>query len=96
MQIDLSLSNVVLWNGCEIEQVGGRLNLKTPPKEAGNILGRNLNLAIGAEPSRDEVTLTGPMAVWAYLVAFHAVVHCFRRVYYHDGKGEPLLVAAHG
>ncbi len=43
-----------------------------------------------------EVTLTGPMAVWAYLVVFHAVVHKTRRVYYDDGHGNRVLVAAHG
>lgn len=92
-KIDLGLSNTDLYAGCSIEEVAGRKNLVTPISEAINIVGKNvadMNL------SGDEITLTGPMAVWAYLIVFHAVVHRFRRVYYDDGRNGAVLVAAHG
>lgn len=92
-KIDLSLNNTDLYAGCSIEEVAGRKNLTTPVQEAVNIVGKNvadMNL------SGDEITLTGAMAVWAYLVVFHAVVHRFRRVYYDDGRNGAVLVAAHG
>ncbi len=31
MKIDLSLTNELLYHGCKIESVAGRLNLTTPP-----------------------------------------------------------------
>jgi hypothetical protein len=98
MLIDMSLKNTDLYDGCEIEEVAGRLNLKTPVAEAVNIVGRNVaEFVAGLSPEyRREVTLTGPMAVWSYLVVFHAVVHRFDKVYYEDGRGAPVLVAAHG
>lgn len=91
--IDLSLKNETLYKGCEIEEVAGRLNLTTNVSDAVNIVGRNI---ASMNLSGDEITLTGPMAVWAYLVVFHAVVHRFRRVYYDDGRSGAVLVAAHG
>lgn len=98
MKIDLGLKNQALYAGCEIEEVAGRLNLTTPIKDAVNIVGRNIAAIVEGVPAseRGEVTLTGPMAVWAYLVVFHAVVHAFRRVQYDDGKSGVVLVAAHG
>ena len=98
MKLDLSLSNKVLYSGAEIEEVAGRLNLKTPVADAVNLVGRNVNGIVEAVPSdqRGEVTLTGPMAVWAYLVVFHAVVHRFSKIYYDDGRSGPVLIAAHG
>jgi len=93
IKIDLSLSNADLYAGCEIEEVAGRKNLTTPIAEAVNIVGRNIS---AMNLHGDEVTLTGPMAVWAYLIVFHAVVHRFRRVYYDDGRSGSVLVAAHG
>ena len=94
----MSLLNKVLYSGAEIEEVAGRLNLKTPVADAVNLVGRNVNGIVEAVPSdqRGEVTLTGPMAVWAYLVVFHAVVHRFSKVYYDDGRSGPVLIAAHG
>lgn len=96
--IDLSLKNDRLYAGCEIEEVAGRLNLKTPVAEAVNIVGRNIAAIVEGitAAERGEVTLTGPMAVWAYLVVFHAVVHRFGKVYYDDGRSGTVLVAAHG
>ena len=96
MILDLALTNAALYEGCTIEEVAGRLNLITPPADAATIVGRNVAAMVAAESDRDTVTLTGPMAVWAYLIAFHAVVHAFRRVEYDDGRGNRVLVAAHG
>jgi len=98
VKIDLSLNNKELYKGCEIEEVAGRLNLKTSVKDAVNIVGRNINTIVDALPSTDrtEVTLTGAMAVWSYLIVFHAVVHKFGKVYYDDGRSGAVVVAAHG
>ena len=43
MKLDLSLLNKVLYSGAEIEEVAGRLNLKTPVADAVNLVGRNVN-----------------------------------------------------
>jgi hypothetical protein len=44
----------------------------------------------------EEITLTGAMAVWAYLAIFHIVVHRFRHVYYDSGRPDgKVLIAAH-
>ena len=93
MQVNISLDNEQLYKDCEIETVAGRKNLTTPIPLAIEIVGKNIaemNL------SGDTITLTGAMAVWSYLVTFHAVVHRFRRVYYDDGRNGAVLVAAHG
>lgn len=91
--LDLSLKNADLYKGCEIEEIAGRLNLKTPVNEAVNIVGINV---ADMDLRGDEITLTGPMAVWSYLIVFHAIVHTFRRVYYDDGRSGAVLIAAHG
>lgn len=98
MIIDLSLKNAALYKGCKVEEVAGRLNMTTKVDEAINIVGRNIAAIVAATPAseRDEVVLTGPMAVWSYLVVFHAVVHAFRRVSYDDGRTGAVLIAAHG
>jgi hypothetical protein len=93
MIIDLSLKNTVLYLGCEIETVAGRLNLITPVEEAINIVGSNIN---SLNIDQEEVILTGPMAVWAYLIVFHAIVHKTRKVFYDDGRNGSVLIAAHG
>ena len=91
--LDLSLQNAALYDGCEIEEVAGRKNLATPIAQAIEIVGRNVNkLNLHGE----QITLTGPMAVWAYLIIFHAVVHCYSKVYYDDGRNGAVLIAAHG
>lgn len=97
MKIDMSLGNKVLYNACEISEVGGRLSLTTPAEEAVNIVGRNIREIVAATPreERGSVTLTGPMAVWAYLAVFHAVVHTFGEVWYDDGRNPPVLIAKH-
>ena len=96
VRIDIGLSNDALWAGCEIIVIGGRANLVTAPKIALEIMAKNLGKIIDPPQERSEVTLTGPMAVWAYMVAFHAVLHKYTSVYYDDGKSGPLLVAQHG
>ena len=97
MKIDLSLHNKALYKGCVVEEVAGRLNLKTPIGEAVGLVGRNIAAIVQDTPAeaRDSVTLTGPMAVWAYLVVFHAVVHVFAEVRYSDGRNTVVL-ARHG
>jgi hypothetical protein len=96
--INLGLNNTSLYDGLAIEEVAGRLNLTTPVAEAVNIVGRNIEALVASIPAeeRSDVTLTGPMAVWAYLVVFHAVVHRFRAVYYDDGRTGSVLMAKHG
>ena len=97
MELDLSLHNEALYRGCLVEEVAGRLNLKTPIGEAVGLVGRNIAAIIKTIPpeARESVTLTGPMAVWSYLVVFHAVVHCFTEVSYFDGRNVVVL-ARHG
>jgi hypothetical protein len=93
--IDLSLNNTALYKGCETKEVGGRISLTTAPNEAANIIGRNAQKIISEHTDRSAVTLTGPMAVWAYLVVFHLVVHKYSQVWYSDGRGEPIQIAQH-
>jgi hypothetical protein len=50
----------------------------------------------GAAPRHQEVVLTGGMAIWAYLVVFHFLHGRTRKILYEDGRGERVLVAAHG
>ena len=93
--INLGLENKELYDGCTISEVGGRLALVTPPAEAANIIGRNAARMVEMAPDRATITLTGPMAVWAYLVVFHIVVHRFGEVVYDDGRGNQVLIAKH-
>jgi hypothetical protein len=96
--LDLSLSHLELYSGCEIEEVAGRLTLMTPRQEAVNILGRNARNIVDRLVAEgvEELTLTGAMAIWAYLVVFHVAVHRFRAIYYDDGRPNGrVMVAAH-
>ncbi|HQO78981.1 MAG TPA: hypothetical protein PLG17_10785, partial [Thermodesulfobacteriota bacterium] len=93
--INLGLENAALYEGCVVKEVGGRLSLMTPPEEAVNIVGRNVKKLIDAAGDRSAVTLTGPMAVWAYLVVFHQVVHRFSAVFYDDGRSGAVQIAQH-
>lgn len=97
-KLDLSLNHSTLYAGCEVQEIAGRLALMTPVSDAVNIIGRNATqivdelVATGVE----ELTLSGAMAIWAYLVVFHCVVHRFRRLYYDDGKPNgKVLIAMH-
>ena len=96
MKIDLSLKNAALYKGCKTEEVAGRLNLTTPVDEAVNIIGKNIADIVNSISERSEIELTGPMAVWSYLIVFHAVVHSFDKVFYCDGRNDRVLIAAHG
>ncbi|MCW5907200.1 MAG: hypothetical protein KIS94_05035 [Chitinophagales bacterium] len=97
LTLNLSLNNQRLYHGCQIEEVAGRKNLITPVAEAVNIIGKNAEeLVSELKKESDEICLTGAMAIWAYLVVFHVVVHRFRRVWYDDDKGNKILIAAHG
>jgi len=96
-KIFLGLKNGKLYKGCEIGEVGGRTTLLTAPAEASNLIGENAQKIVDSVPSeeRAEITLTGPMAVWAYLVVFHVVLHQFGEVWYDDGRGNRVLIAKH-
>ncbi|MFN9116290.1 MAG: hypothetical protein ACK5XN_40120 [Bacteroidota bacterium] len=94
--IDLSLANEALYKGCEMTITAGRNVLITPISEAVHLVGKNAADIVAADGRRDEVMLTGAMAVWAYMIVFHEVVHRYRRVWYNDGRNEPVLIAAHG
>jgi len=98
MKIDLSLKNEKLYASCSVTEVGGRLNLETPVEIAVSIVGRNIETMMDTtdDTNRDEVTLTGAMSLWSYLIVFHAVLHRFDRVYYDDGRSGRVLVAQHG
>ena len=95
--IDLGLTNAELYEGCKIGEVGGRLTLFTDPTTASNIIGRNAQKLVDATPkkNRKKLTLTGPMAVWAYLIVFHIVVHKFNEVWYDDGRSNLVLISKH-
>jgi hypothetical protein len=98
MNVDMSLKNEWLYASCSIETVGGRMNLITPIKEAIEIVGSNISTFLETIPRSEKnvCILTGPMAVWAYLIVFHQVVHAFTEVKYSDGRGEDILIARHG
>lgn len=93
MVLDLSLTNDRLYSGLEIQMDAGKLNLRTPPERAMAIMTANLD-KMEIDPA--EVVLTGAMAVWAYLVVFHYLHGRTGRIYYEDGMGRRVLVAAHG
>ncbi len=96
MIINIALTNADLYAGCDIEEIAGRLNLTTPVAEAVSIVGRNIAHILDTAPKTDRVVLTGPMAVWSYMVVFHAVVHRVREVVYDDGRNPPVVIARHG
>lgn len=91
--LDLSLNNDRLYHGLDIAREAGKLNLRTPPAAAIEAMFANLE-TIDLDPG--EVVLTGPMAIWAYLAVFHYLHGKTRRIYYQDGTGHRVLVAAHG
>lgn len=94
---DLSLNNTDLYHGCHIQEVAGRLSLMTPMSQAISIVCHNAQAIVDklVADSIEEIILSG-MAIWAYLVVFHIVVHRFRRIYYDDGKPDGrVLVAVH-
>lgn len=87
-----------LYQGCELEEVAGRLRVKTRPFDAINLVGRNAESLVKNLMARgvEQLTLTGPTAIWVYLVVFHSAVHRFREVFYDDGKSTGgVRIAAH-
>lgn len=95
LTISLGLGNAALYGGYQVEEVGGRLTLTTPVAEAVTIVGRNAQRLADEVAGQDRVVLTGPMAVWAYLVVFHTIVHRVGEVWYDDGRGNKVLIAKH-
>lgn len=94
--IDLSLENELLYTGCEIKMVDGRLQLMTLPADASRILEENIRNIVDAEIAmtgkQGVVTLRGDMAPWAYLVAFKVVVRRFAIICYEDGKNGIFVI----
>lgn len=88
MKIDLSLANEALYHGCKIQVVDGRLNLKTPAQQAKSIVKYNIIEMLRKVPAneRNDATLTGPMAVWAYIVVYDAAVRVFKQIWYDNGR----------
>lgn len=93
MTLDLSLANETLWAGLPVERLAGKLTLVLAPAEALAVLGPRLE-ALEIDPA--ELVLTGAAPIWVYLAAFHAAHGRTRRIVYQDGRGERVLVAAHG
>jgi len=96
MKLDISLDNDELYDGCAITVCAGQKSLATPVVKAIEIVGRNIEYMLRFSRERESITLTGPMAVWAYLVVFHSVLHKVNSVYYDDGRSGVVLVAQHG
>jgi len=93
MILDLSLDNAALYSGLDVRLEAGKPNLRTAPGDAIPAVTANLGRLM-IDP--DEVILTGSMAIWAYLVVVHYLHGRTRRIYYEDGIGNRVLVAAHG
>lgn len=93
MLLDLSLQNEILYAGLDVQREAGKLNLRTPPETAIAVIVANLERMV-VDP--EAMVLTGPMAIWAYLVVFHSLHGRTKRIYYQDGVGNRVLVAAHG
>jgi hypothetical protein len=93
MILNLSLTNKDIYCGLDIQNLAGKLTLATPPEQAISVIAANLS-KISIDPH--EVILTGGMAIWAYLAVFHYLHGKTRRIYYNDGRGDKILVAAHG
>lgn len=93
MILDLSLTNTALYAGLRVEDLAGRATLVSPPEEAVGVMAKNLS---AIQVDTEEVILTGSMAIWAYLAVFHFLHGRTRRIYYEDGRGTRILVAAHG
>jgi hypothetical protein len=91
--LDLSPTNRTLYAGLDVQERAGKPILLSPPAEAIPVLVANLRRL---EIDSEEVVLTGGMAIWAYLVVFHFLHGRTRKILYEDGRGERVLVAAHG
>jgi hypothetical protein len=95
--LDVSLANDNLYEGLDRPVLAGKPTLTAAPEDAIAILFRNLvRMECAGLFDRDEIVLTGGMAIWAYLAIFHFLHGKTKRVYYQDGRGNKILVAAHG
>ena len=70
MIFDLGLKNDILYAGCEIEEIAGRLNLKTPINEAINIIGKNMNNFISKIQPEERNRFNGRLGI------FSSISHC--------------------
>jgi hypothetical protein len=91
--LDMSLTNRDLYAGLDVQLTAGRPTLLTPADSAIPVLLANL-ARLSIDPQ--EVVLSGGMAIWAYLVVFHYLHGRTTRIFYEDGRGAKVLVAAHG
>ena len=90
---EAELASHPIYHGLKVELLAGKATLVTPAAEAIPILAANAE-SLAYDPV--EVTLTGPMAIWAYLVIFHVLHGRTKRIYFEDPRQGRILVAAHG
>jgi hypothetical protein len=97
MILSLDLNNDSLYGGLDRPILAGKRTLIVVPEEAMSVMSHNLTeMDRVGQIDRDEVVLTGGMAIWAYLMVFHFLHGKTKRIYYQDGRGQKVLVAAHG
>lgn len=92
LELDLSLNNVVLYEGCDINPLSDppRLHLATPAQEAVDKVKGNLENILRPSTDFDEIVLTGKTTLEMYLVAsVYAAPRCKRLVYL---KGKKRIV----
>lgn len=68
MILDLSLAYATLYARLRIENLAGKPTLHDPPDQSITRMAENRSYM---EIDQDEVVLTGSMAIWAHLAAFH-------------------------
>lgn len=93
MKLDLSLNNFTLYEGISIAKVGGRLVIDLSD-EVLNKIGENIEKWLQTQEDRSEIILTGAAPIPVYLIAFHLVVHRFRKVRYTNEMYD-LLISRH-
>lgn len=97
MILSLDLDNDALYGGLDRPILAGKRTLTAAPEDAMAVMSHNLTeMDQAGQIDRDEVILTGGMAIWAYLVVFHFLHGKTNRIVYLDGRGQRVLVAAHG
>jgi hypothetical protein len=97
MEIDLSLKNSALYQGCEIKKVVGRLKLTTPMTDAVEIVAKNIANIMRNHGGGLRVTLTGSVAnTPIYFIVFREAEKCFDEVWYQDVTGKKVLMTQHG
>lgn len=93
MILDLSLDNKSIYTGVPSTEAGGRQAIDLS-EDTLNTVGRNIANILAHETDHSEIILTGAAPIPIYLVAFHQVVHRFKRVIY-DNELYRLLIAQH-